>query len=197
MHRRRCLIVAVALATTLWSAPVARAALTMEKLKDYVLKSGAKIESAEGNLLVTSIASGGPRVEIRVLNDSARHRIGLYAYGFGNATGAPSTEALLEYLLIANSELGTGGFFVDKDRDIGYKLLIETRDMLSAQTFQIKYLAMVAVIRERRPAILKLVGKTTVSEKPTDVAPADSGDDGEAPERQEPLAPPPIRSRRR
>ena len=103
----------------------------------------------------------------------------------------------LEYLLVANSELGTGGFFVDKDRDIGYKLLIETRDMLSAQTFQIKYLAMVAVIRERRPAILKLVGKSTVREKPTDEPPADSGDNGEAPEKQEPLAPPPVRSRRR
>ena len=197
MHRRLSLLVAAAMAVALVSAPVAKAALTMERLRDYVLKSGAKIESAEGNLLVTSMASGGPRVEIRVLNDSTRHRVGLYAYGFGNATGAPNTEALLEYLLVANSELGTGGFFVDKDRDVGYKLLLETRDVLSAQTFQIKYLAMVAVIRERRPAILKLVGRGPTVEKPKDEQPADSGDNGEVPEKQEPLAPPPIRSRRR
>lgn len=194
---RRSLVVALAVTAALWSTPTARAALTMERVREYVLKTGAKIESADGSLLVTSISSGGPRVEIRVLNDSTRHRVGLYAYGFGNASGAPSLEALLEYLLIANSELGTGGFFVDKDRDIGYKLLIETRDTLSAQTFQIKYLAMVAVIRERRPAILKLVGKSTGPDKPTDAPPADSGDNGEAPEKLEPLAPPPVRSRRR
>lgn len=174
MNRRRALGVAIGLAVVLSTAPIARAALSMERLRDYVQRTGARIESAEGNLLVTSLSSGGPKVEIRLLNDSSRHRIGLYAYGFGNATGAPSTEALLDYLLLANSELGTGGFFVDKDRDIGYKLLLDTRDTLSAQTFQIKYLAMVAVIRERRPEILKLVGKGPSRDKPTDEAPADS-----------------------
>ncbi|MCC6745728.1 MAG: hypothetical protein IT175_17845 [Acidobacteria bacterium] len=197
MNRRRALVFSLVVMAGLASAPVARAAITMERLRDYVLKAGAKIESSEGSLLVTSMATGGPKVEIRVLNDAARHRIGLYAYGFGNATGATSTEALLDYLLVANSELGTGGFFVDKDRDIGYKLLLDTRDPLSAQTFQIKYLAMVAVIRERRPAILKLVGKGPQREKPVDEAPADTEEPAPQTELADPPAQNPPRTRRR
>ncbi|MGB5039241.1 MAG: hypothetical protein WBQ66_21735 [Blastocatellia bacterium] len=197
MARRRSLMFVAVVALALLTAPVARAALTMERLRDYVQKAGAKIDSADGNLLVTSVSSGGPRVEIRVLNDSTRHRIGLYAYGFGNVADAKSAESLFEYLLVANSELGTGGFFIDKDRDVGYKLLLDTRDTLSAQTFQIKFLAMVAVIRERRPAILKLVGGASTREKPTDQPPGDAGESGAEPEVPVTMVQQVPRSRRR
>lgn len=185
MMRRRRFVFVVMLTVLATPVPRAQAALTNERVRDYVLKAGAKIDSTQGSLLVTSIGSGGSRVEIRVLNDSEKHRVGLYAYGFGNASEAKDVVALLEYLLKANSELGTGSFFVDKDRDIGYKLLLETRDTLTAQTFQIKYLAMVAVIRERRAAILKLAGGGSKQDKPVE-EPPDEGGDGVSAEPAEP-----------
>src|SRR5687768_13440628 len=96
----------------LWPAEPARAALTAESLKNYSQRVGARIDSSKGNLFVTSSASGRNRIEIRLLNDTTRHRLGFYAYGFGNAGSAKEPGALYEYLLQANSELGIGSFFV-------------------------------------------------------------------------------------
>lgn len=163
---------------SLWPASPARASLSQESLRGYIQRAGARIESAKGGLFVTSMPSGRGRVEIRLLNDAGKQRLGMYAYGFGNMSNAKDPGALYEYLLRANSELGIGGFFVDKDKDIGYKFLVDTRDPLSFETFSIVYLAMVSVISERRPQIAEMMSREAPSEKPADAKPEDAAPDG-------------------
>ena len=186
MRRYLSLWLAAAFVVGLWPAEPARAALTAEALKNYIQRVGARIEpSSKANLFVTTTASGRARIEIRLLNDTTRHRLGFYAYGFGNAGSAKDPAALYEYLLNANSELGIGSFFVDKEKDIGYKFLADTRDPLSYATFELIYLAMVAVIGEQRPAIARMMTREAPADKPTDAPPPEDGD--------APAAPPPTR----
>jgi hypothetical protein len=173
----------------LWPASPAKASLSQENLRTFLQRVGAKVESSKGGLFVTTMASGHARVEIRLLNDAAKQRLGLYAYGFGNVGAAKDAGALYEYLLRANSELGIGGFFVDKDKDIGYKFLVDTRDPLSFETFSIVYLAMVNVIAERRPEIAKMLTGGPPAEKPADAPPEDTSAPGAA---EAPSEPPPL-----
>ena len=184
MKRTLSLGLAAVLWIGLWPAPRAEASLSQESLRGYIQRVGAKIESSKGGLFVTSMAGDHGRVEIRLLNDAAKQRLGLYAYGFGNVANAKDSGALYEYLLKANSELGIGGFFVDKDKDIGYKFLLDTRDPLSFETFSIVYVAMVTVITERRPEIAKMMSREAPAEKPAEAAPEDSG--------EPPPTPPPL-----
>jgi hypothetical protein len=175
MRRILTFALATALACALSPAP-AHAALSPETLRGYIARVGAKIESTKGNMFVTTMPVRNARVEIRILNDARKNRLGLYAYGFGNVTGASDKGDLLEYLLKANSELGVGSFFVDKDDDIGYKALLDTGDPLSYQTFQVVYLAMVQTIAEHGPEIARRAGGVK-RDRPSDDAP---GEDGEA-----------------
>ena len=155
MKRILSLGLAAAFWVGLWPAERAEAALTAEALRGYLQRVGAKIDpSSKGNLFVTTATSGRTRVEIRLLNDTAKQRLGFYAYGFGNAGGAKDQAALYEYLLNANSELGIGGFFVDKDKDIGYKFFVDTADPLGSATFEAVYRAMVDTIKTRGPKIV-------------------------------------------
>lgn len=172
MKRTLSLGLAAALWIGLWPAERAEASLTQESLRSYIQRIGAKIESAKGGLFVTSVMSGKSKVEIRLLNDAAKQRLGMYAYGFGNVSNAKDAAALYEYLLRANSELGIGGFFVDKDNDIGFKFLLDTRDPLSFDTFSIVYIAMANVIAEHRPEIAKMLQSSDQpQETPADDSP--------------------------
>jgi len=166
MKRTLSLGLAAVLWVGLWPAERASASLSQESLRSYIQRIGAKIESAKGGLFVTSVVSGKSRVEIRLLNDAAKQRLGMYAYGFGNAANAKDASALYEYLLRANSELGIGGFFVDKDNDIGFKFLVDTRDPLSFETFSIFYIAMASVIAEHRPEIAKMLQSGDQQQEP-------------------------------
>lgn len=182
-------ICAIALVVGLWPVTAAKASLSNESLRSYVSRVGARIESNKGRLFVTSHAAGRGRAEIRLLNDIDKNRLGFYAYGFGNAARASDASKLYEYLLRSNSEMAIGSFFVDKDGDIGYKFLIDTRDPLSFETFQLIYLAMVKTIEDRGPVIMKMVvpGAPPSDEKVTpeteeDEAPsAEPGDAESAP----------------
>ena len=194
MKRHLSLGLAVVFWTALWPAPPAEASLSQENLRTYLQRVGAKIESSKGGVFVTTMTSGRAHVEIRLLNDAANQRLGLYAYGFGNVGAAKDSSALYEYLLRVNSELGIGGFFVDKDKDIGYKFLVDTRDPLSFETFSIVYLAMVKVIAERRPEIAKMLTGGPPPEKPADAPPEDTSAPGAAATLADP--PPPLRLER-
>jgi hypothetical protein len=159
----------LALAAFAWAAVVTppgvraalpqRGTLSVEGLRTYITRVGAKIDSSKGNLFVTSMTNGKARLEIRVLNDTAKQRVAFYAYGFGNSAGAPDPVALYEYLLKANSTMAIGTFFVDDDKDIGCKYMLDTRDPLSYETFEISYLAMFNNIKLRAPEIVKLAGR--------------------------------------
>lgn len=166
-HLVRILVVAVAVAC--WPVGEARASLSQESLRAYIGRLGARVDSVKGNMFVTSLAAGKGRIEIRLLNDAPKQRLGFYAYGLGNAANAGNPVDLYAYLLQANSELAIGTFFVDKDQDIGYKFLIDTRDPLSYDTFSITYLAMVNVLKERGPVIREMLNKAGDAPKPDDV----------------------------
>ena len=139
-------------------APRAEASLPPDTLASFVKRVGARVDSTTGKLLVTSMPAGRGRVEIRLVNDATKERLGFYAYGFGNAKGAKDPAALYEYLLHANSELAIGSFFVDSDGDIGYKFFLSTRETMTYATFETVYLAMVGVIKDRGAAIVKMAG---------------------------------------
>lgn len=149
-------ILSTAVSVVLLVAAPASAGLTTDGLKTYVKRVGARVDEAKGNLLVTSMPVGKGRVQIRLLNDATKNRLGFYAYGFGNVRGAKDAAALYEYLLRSNSDLAIGSFFVDEDQDIGYKFFLSTRDPISYATFETAYLAMAAVIGERGPRIIRL-----------------------------------------
>ena len=166
MRRYLSLALAAAFCLPVVAPERAAAALSLETLRGYVSRLGARIESTRGSLLVTSKAAGRGRVEIRLLNDNRKNRLGMYAYGFGNVANAGDRTELFGYLLRANSELGVGSFFVDKDDDVGYKVLLDTRDPLSFETFQISYLAMVNAIQEHGGEIARLAGPDAQREKP-------------------------------
>jgi hypothetical protein len=185
MKRTLSLGLAAVLWVGLWPAERASAALSQESLKGYITRVGAKIDSSKGGLFVTTMLSGHARVEVRLLNDASKQRLGLYAYGFGNVANAKDPGALYAYLLEANSELGIGSFFVDKDKDIGYKFLVDTRDPLSFETFSILYMGAAQVIAERRPEIAKMLS----ADKPADAARDEPGEAGPEP-------PPPLRDDR-
>src|SRR5438105_15449876 len=95
----------------LFPAPRAEASLSPESLTSFVKRAGARIDSSKGSLLVTSILAEHGRIEIRLVNDAAKERLGFYAYGFGNTKAAKDPQALYEYMLHANSDLAIGSFF--------------------------------------------------------------------------------------
>jgi hypothetical protein len=156
MVRRLGICVAIAAYLCMLAVPNARASLSNETLASFVRRAGGRVESTKGNLFVTSFAVERGRVEIRLVNDSAKQRLGFYAYGFGNAKNSSDPKALFEYMLKANSDLAIGSFFVDKDDDIGYKFFLSTREQMSYLTFETVYVAMSKVIAERGPEIVKM-----------------------------------------
>jgi hypothetical protein len=129
------------------------------------------VESVKGNLYVTSVPVGKGRVEIRLLNDATKQRLGFYAYGFGNVTAAQDQKEVLAYLLRANGDLGVGAFFVDRDQDIGFKFFVNTRDTLSYQTFEIIYLAAANIISEHAPIIMKMTSVSPPAKPPAEPTP--------------------------
>ena len=139
-----------------------------EEAARYVVKMEAFAATNPAEITDDDLDTDHVEEMAQLLNDIEKHRLGMYAYGFGNVANAVDRPALLEYLLRANSELGIGSFFVDKDGDIGYKFLLDTRDPLSYETFEIVYLAMVNTIKERGPVIAKLAGSGTEPKKPAE-----------------------------
>lgn len=192
-NRRWVPVVVAALAVAaMLPAGKAKASLSAESLKTYVRQVGAKVESSNGNVLVTSMAVGRERLEIRVRNDSTKQVLGFYAFDFGNVADAANPADVYEYLLLANSELGIGSFFVDKDRDIGYKCIVDTRDPLSFETFATIYNAMVNVVKERGPRIRSMMKPGTAAPKQDAEPPAEPPAETMEPPPSTPPATPPA-----
>jgi hypothetical protein len=166
MHRRLGTCIVAAAYFLALAVPPAEAGLSNETLGSFVRRVGARVDSTKGNLFVTTFPVERGRVEIRLVNDASRERLGFYAYGFGNAKEAKDPKALYEYMLRANSDLAIGSFFVDKDDDIGYKFFLSTREPMNFLTFETVYVAMANVIKERGPEIVRL----TTPEAPAEEA---------------------------
>jgi len=96
------------------------------------------------------------KVTIVMIYDKRKEVVGFYIYKFGNVDKAVDPVALNKYLLAANDEIIIGGFFVDKEGDIGYKY-VSSASQLSLASFEVIYVTMATVALDRRPQIRQLI----------------------------------------
>jgi hypothetical protein len=106
------------------------------------------------------------KVTIVMVYDKRKEVVDFYIYNFGNVQKAVDAVALNKYLLASNDAIIIGGFFVDKDGDIGYKY-VSAASQLTLGSFETIYVTMASVALDRRPLIRKLIetGKPEESQK--------------------------------
>jgi hypothetical protein len=138
----------------------------IEIVKRYLQRLGDPIDESKSTpeMVVSSYSDTKKgKVTIVVVYDKKKDLIGLYIYNFGNLKNAPDVEAVNRYLLSANDALTIGAFFVDSDKDIGYKYLMPAQQ-LGLATFESIYLTVALIAIDRRLEIRKLLGLVTETE---------------------------------
>ena len=133
----------------------------IEIVRRYLQKLGEPIDTAKStaDMVVSSYTDAkNAKVTIVIVNDKKKDLLGMYVYNFGNLKNAPDADAVARYLLSANDAITIGAFFVDSDKDIGYKYFMNTAQ-LSLPTFESIYLTMAMVASDRRQEIRKLLGQ--------------------------------------
>jgi hypothetical protein len=132
----------------------------IEIVKRYLQRLGEPIDESKSTseMVVSSYTDTKKgKVTIVVVYDKKKDLIGLYIYNFGNLKNAPDAEAVNRYLLSANDALTIGAFFVDSDKDIGYKYLMPAQQ-LGLAIFESIYLTVAGIAIDRRQEIRKLLG---------------------------------------
>lgn len=142
----------------------------IESLKPYIVLAGATIDEAKTT--ATMIVSNHPdskgiKTNVVILHDKKKGFLGFYIYNFGSVKELGNREEVFKYLLSINDSITIGSFFVDGDEDIGYKYLVSTSQSMNQKAFEAIYLTMLAVAREHKPEIRKLLGGTK-DDKPTE-----------------------------
>jgi hypothetical protein len=142
----------------------------IETVKQYVILAGATIDDAKST--ATMIVSNHPdskgnKTNVVILHDKKKGFLGFYIYNFGSVKDLTTREEVFKYLLSVNDSITIGGFFVDGDEDIGYKYLVSTSHSMNQKAFEAIYLTMLAVAREHKTEIRKLIGNK--DDKPTGV----------------------------
>jgi hypothetical protein len=141
----------------------------IESLKPYIVLAGATID--ESKTTATMIVSNHPdskgnKTNVVILHDKKKGFLGFYIYNFGTVKELGNREEVFKYLLSINDSITIGSFFVDGDEDIGYKYLVSTAQSMNQKAFEAIYLTMLAVAREHKPEIRKLLGSK--DDKPTE-----------------------------
>jgi hypothetical protein len=142
----------------------------IESLKPYVVLAGATIDESKSTatMLVSNHPdSKGVKTNVVILHDKKKGFLGFYIYNFGSVKDSGNHEEVFKYLLSINDSITIGSFFVDGDEDIGYKYLVSTSQSMNQKAFEAIYLTMLAVAREHKPEIRKLLGSNK-DDKPTD-----------------------------
>ncbi|MBI3651509.1 MAG: hypothetical protein HY231_10865 [Acidobacteria bacterium] len=140
----------------------------IEIVKQYAVLVGATIDDAKST--ATMIVSNHPdskgnKTNVVILHDRKKNFLGFYIYNFGSVKDLQNREEVFKYLLSINDAITIGSFFVDTDQDIGYKYLTSTAQSLNQKAFEAIYLTMIAVAREHKPEIRKLLSANK-EEKP-------------------------------
>ncbi len=142
--------------------PPPRPRLTlMETIRKSVRRLNATVDDAKSSaeMVVSSYSDPkGGKTTIVIVNDKRKSLLGLYIYNFGSVKNAANREEVYRYLLSANDAITIGSFFVDSEDDIGYKYLFSNALPFNQTAFEAAYLAMAAVVRERRAEIRQLIG---------------------------------------
>ena len=151
----------------------------IETLKPYVVLAGATIDEAKST--ATMIVSNHPdskgnKTNVVILHDKKKGFLGFYIYNFGSVKDLGNREEVFKYLLSVNDSITIGSFFVDGDEDIGYKYLVSTAQSMNQKAFEAVYLTMLAVAREHKSEIRKLLNgskddKPSEIKKPTEEKP--------------------------
>ena len=134
----------------------------IETVKRYLQRLGEPIDTSKStaDMVVSSYTDAkSNKVTIVIVHDHKKDLLGLYVYNFGNLKSATDADAVTRYLLAANDAITIGAFFVDTDRDIGYKSFMNTAQ-LSMPTFESIYLTMAMVASDRRQEIRRLLGQS-------------------------------------
>jgi hypothetical protein len=142
----------------------------IDSLKPYVVLAGATIDESKSTatMLVSNHPdSKGNKTNVVILHDKKKGFLGFYIYNFGSVKELGNREEVFKYLLSINDSITIGSFFVDGDEDIGYKYLVSTAQSMNQKSFEAIYLTMLAVAREHKPEIRKLLGSNK-DDKPTD-----------------------------
>jgi hypothetical protein len=142
----------------------------IESLKPYVVLAGATIDESKSTatMLVSNHPdSKGIKTNVVILHDKKKGFLGFYIYNFGSVKELGNREEVFKYLLSINDSITIGSFFVDGDEDIGYKYLVSTSQSMNQKAFEAIYLTMLAVAREHKPEIRKLLGSNK-DDKPTE-----------------------------
>ncbi|SRR6266404_2027127 len=144
-----------------------------ERIKQYLIRVGGTVDESKStpDMIVSNSANlRGGKVTIVVVNDHRRNLLGFYVYNFGSLKNATNKQEVYKYLLEANDSITIGSFFVDSDEDVGYKYLVSGGQTISQAAFEMAYITMAAVARERKPEIRKMIGVSSEKEdKPPDV----------------------------
>jgi hypothetical protein len=141
--------------------PAPRPLTFTQRMKQYLQRTGATTDDSRGSaeMVVSNYPDPkGGRTTIVLVNDRRRNLVGFYIYNFGNVKEVKNKEEVLRYLLNTNDEITIGTFFVDSEDDVGYKYLVNSQATLTPAAFELIYLTMAAVARERKGEIRKLLG---------------------------------------
>jgi len=136
-----------------------RRASPIDTIRRSLQRLGYAVDEAKsqpGMVVSTYSDAKKGKVTIVMIYDKRKEVVGFYIYKFGNVDKAVDPVALNKYLLAANDEIIIGGFFVDKEGDIGYKY-VSSASQLSLASFEVVYVTMATVALDRRPQIRQLI----------------------------------------
>jgi len=136
-----------------------RRASPIDTIRKHMQRLGYSIDESKSKpeMIVSNYSDPKKgKVTIVMIYDKRKEVVGFYIYKFGNMDKAVDPSALEKYLLSTNDAIIIGGFFVDKDGDIGYKY-VSAASQLSLGSFEVIYVTMATVALDRRPEIRKLM----------------------------------------
>src|SRR5260370_31160084 len=145
--------------------PIKRAS-PIDTIRKHMQRLGYSIDESKSkaDMIVSNYADRKKgKVSIAMVYDKRKEVVRFYIYNFGNVNKATDLDALNKYLLLANDAIIIGGFFVDKEGDIGYKY-VSAASQLSLGSFEVIYVTMAGAALDRRPEIRKLIETGKIEE---------------------------------
>jgi hypothetical protein len=138
--------------------PVKRAS-PIDTIRKHLQRLGYSIDESKSkaDMIVSNYSDTNKgKVTIVMVYDKRKEVVAFFIFNLGSVNNAVDAPALEKYLLTANDVITIGGFFVDRDGDIGYKYAAAATQ-LSLGSFEVIYVTMARVALDRRPEIRKLI----------------------------------------
>lgn len=127
-------------------------------------------KSRENMIVTTTRHATEGEIIIVIALDPLKGKLGLYTYNFGNIGKARDEITVLRRLLDTNNAVAIGSFFVDEEKDIGFKYNFGSARSIDFESFNTVYFAMVNSILKYRSEI-KAALETEPGDKATTTPP--------------------------